>query len=154
MRSFRRGDRGQGLVEFALILPVFLLLAMGLIDVARAMFEQNTLAYAAREATRYAIVHGANGTTKTGPGTDTCTASTTYTSPAQECVNASLQGVVAKNTIGVSNVTVTATWLNGDNNRKSRVAVDLTAPTTPSLWLVKGILTQTLRASSTLVIEQ
>ena len=70
MRSFRRGDRGQGLVEFALILPVFLLLAMGLIDVARAMFEQNTLAYAAREATRYAIVHGANGTTKAGPGTD------------------------------------------------------------------------------------
>ena len=53
-------DRGQALVEFALLLPVILLLILGLIDIARAVEEENTLAFAAREGTRYAIVHGAD----------------------------------------------------------------------------------------------
>jgi Flp pilus assembly protein TadG len=60
-RLFRRDDGGQALVEFALVLPVLLLLILGLIDVARAVEEENTLAFAAREGTRYAIVHGAGG---------------------------------------------------------------------------------------------
>lgn len=57
----RGPERGQALVETALILPVLLLLILGLIDVARAVEEENTLAFAAREGTRYAIVHGVSG---------------------------------------------------------------------------------------------
>ena len=148
------GERGEGLVEFALILPVFLLLTIGLIDVGRTMFEQNTLAFAAREASRYAIVHGTNATQKAGPGTDTCAPSATYASPAVECVNSGITDLVTRDTIGVSGVQVKATWLNGDNNRKSRVTIDLTAPTSPTLWLIKGVMGPDLRASSTLVIEQ
>jgi TadE-like protein len=55
----RRPDdpvRGQSLVEFGLILPIFILLLVGLFDVGRAVYAYNTLNNAAREAGRLAIV--------------------------------------------------------------------------------------------------
>ena len=60
LRGFLTGSNegGQSLIEFALLLPVMLLIITGLIDVGRAVWQENTLAYAAREGTRYAMVHG------------------------------------------------------------------------------------------------
>lgn len=53
---FRRGERGQSLVEFALVIPIFLLVLVGLFDMGRAVFYYNTISNAAREAVRLAIV--------------------------------------------------------------------------------------------------
>lgn len=50
-------SRGQGLVEFALALPIFLLVLFGLIDVGRGVFAANSLNNAAREAGRMAAVN-------------------------------------------------------------------------------------------------
>lgn len=50
------GSRGQGLVEFALLLPVLLLILFGLFDFGRAIFAYNTVSNAAREGARIAIV--------------------------------------------------------------------------------------------------
>jgi len=59
MRDLRRGrSRGQGLVEFALVLPVFLAILIGMVDLGRAVWANNSVANAAREAARYASVHG------------------------------------------------------------------------------------------------
>lgn len=52
----QRTSRGQGLVEFALVLPVLLLIFMGILDFGRAIFAYNSLANAAREGARVAIV--------------------------------------------------------------------------------------------------
>jgi len=52
----RRTRRGQTLVEFALILPVFILLLVGLFDTARLIYAYNTVNNAAREGGRQAIV--------------------------------------------------------------------------------------------------
>ena len=49
--------RGQALVEFALVFPVFLLLLFGLIDIGRAVFAYNEITNAAREGARLAIVN-------------------------------------------------------------------------------------------------
>jgi hypothetical protein len=49
--------RGQGLVEFALVIPIFLLIVIGLFDLGRAVFINNGLGNAAREAVRLAIVN-------------------------------------------------------------------------------------------------
>lgn len=49
-------SRGQSLVEFALVLPIFLLLLFGLIDMARYVYLNSTLSQAAREAARVAAV--------------------------------------------------------------------------------------------------
>jgi len=55
----RRGGRGQALVEFALVLPFFLTVVFGIIVLGLAVFYQQQLANAAREAARYAAVHSA-----------------------------------------------------------------------------------------------
>jgi Flp pilus assembly protein TadG len=57
MRTRRRDSGGQGLVEFALVFPVFILLVLGLFDVGRAVLAYNTLTNAAREAARLGIVN-------------------------------------------------------------------------------------------------
>lgn len=49
-------SRGQAMVEFALIVPIFVLLLVGLFDVGRAVHAYNTVNNAAREAARIAIV--------------------------------------------------------------------------------------------------
>lgn len=48
--------RGQTLVEFALTIPIFLLIVVGLFDVGRGVYAYNTIANAARAAARVAIV--------------------------------------------------------------------------------------------------
>jgi Flp pilus assembly protein TadG len=45
--------RGQALVEFALILPILLLLAVGIMDFGRALFVFSEVSSATREAVRY-----------------------------------------------------------------------------------------------------
>lgn len=56
-RSRRLWERGQGLVEFALVFPVFILLLLGLLDLGRAVYAYNTIGDAAREGARVAIVN-------------------------------------------------------------------------------------------------
>jgi Flp pilus assembly protein TadG len=48
------GDRGAAAVEFALLLPLLLLILFGLIDFGRALNAQITLTQAAREGARLA----------------------------------------------------------------------------------------------------
>lgn len=57
MRAPAGHREGQGLVEFALVLPVFLLIVMGLADLGRAVYEYNSITNAVREAARLAIVN-------------------------------------------------------------------------------------------------
>ena len=58
MRKELTSRRGQSLVEFALITPVFLLLVFGIFDFARLMFTMATTSNALRNAARYATVIG------------------------------------------------------------------------------------------------
>jgi Flp pilus assembly protein TadG len=51
-----RHDGGQSLVEFSLILPVFVLLLFGLIDVGRFTYLNSVLSQGAREGSRLAAV--------------------------------------------------------------------------------------------------
>lgn len=53
----RRHAHGQALAEFALTIPIFLLLVVALFDVGRAVFSYNALTNAAREGARLAIVN-------------------------------------------------------------------------------------------------
>lgn len=55
--SLRRRGRGQTLVEFAMVMPIILLVVLGLVDLGRAVYSYNTLAQSARQAARTAIVN-------------------------------------------------------------------------------------------------
>ena len=56
-RSAAPRSRGQALVEFSLVLPLFLLLFMVVMDLGTAVFTYNSLTNAAREGARLAIVN-------------------------------------------------------------------------------------------------
>jgi hypothetical protein len=53
-----KGCRGATVVEFAMVLPLFLLLLFGIIEFGRYFFVQHTLQFATREGTRLALVGG------------------------------------------------------------------------------------------------
>jgi Flp pilus assembly protein TadG len=64
LRRLRREERGQALVEFALILPILLIMVLGIIDFGRAWNLQQTITQAAREAARAAAVDNQEVTTQ------------------------------------------------------------------------------------------
>jgi len=148
VRGFRDDERAQALVEFALVMPIFLLLVTGILDVARAVWQENTLAYAAREGTRYAIVHGASGNPIVGP--------------CSVCLNpvsnnlANVTSAVTTAAVGVYNIDVTVDYPDGGNNRNNRVSVDVSAPFVPlpSQYLLGGTFQINLRGGSMLVIQR
>jgi hypothetical protein len=66
LRRVRR-PRGQALVEFAFVAPIFFLMLFAIIDFGRYVYYVQILNNAAREGARYAIVHGANSFQPSGP---------------------------------------------------------------------------------------
>ncbi len=56
VRRTQRGSRGQSLVEFALVIPIFLLLVFALIDMGRLVYINNALSEGAREGARWGSV--------------------------------------------------------------------------------------------------
>ena len=58
--SMRCSDgKGQDLVEFAIVLPVLLLMILGIIEFAIVIFSYDTIANAAREGARVGIIYSA-----------------------------------------------------------------------------------------------
>ena len=145
---YARDDGAQSLVEFALLLPLFLLVVTGIFDVGRAVWQENSLAYAAREGTRYAIVHGSAGSPVVGPCTNCL-------NPATNNLG-NIVSAVTTNAVGVYNIDVTIDYPDGDNQRNHRVTVDATAPfiPLPSQYLLGGVFQLTLRGGSQLFIQR
>ena len=61
------GERGQAMVEFALVAPIFFLLLFAIVEGGRFIFYYETLNNATREGARFAIVHGSNALCPIGP---------------------------------------------------------------------------------------
>jgi len=58
IRKTEENEKGQSLVEFALVVPLILLLVIGIAEFGRAWMTKNILTGAAREAVRiYAVVN-------------------------------------------------------------------------------------------------
>lgn len=52
----RNRRSGQSMVEFALLVPVFMLLVLGLVDTARVVYYYNVISSSAREGAREAVL--------------------------------------------------------------------------------------------------
>lgn len=61
MKLLSRKEDGQALVEFALVLPLLLLILCGIIDFGWMFYSQLSVQNACREGARYACVHSADG---------------------------------------------------------------------------------------------
>jgi|WetSurMetagenome_2_1015567.scaffolds.fasta_scaffold813986_2 hypothetical protein len=55
--SKKKAGTAQALIEFALVIPIFIFLFMVFIDLGRAVFFYAELSNAVREGSRFAIVH-------------------------------------------------------------------------------------------------
>lgn len=70
IRKKEKGERGQSLVEFALIVPLFLLLVFAIVDFGMGFYSWITVTNAAREGARIGVV-GADAATITQRVRDT-----------------------------------------------------------------------------------
>lgn len=142
----RSQRRGQAVVEFAMVAPIFFLVLFAMIEGGRFVFVYETLNNATREGARYAIVNGANSlgcpTGPPAPGTTAC-------DPTGEAVKQEVRQA-AFGAIG-GTVTVTPIWAP-DNGRGSTVTVTATHTYRPLIPLVP-FPDITVTAESSLVVN-
>lgn len=145
MRLRLSSRRGSTIVEFALVAPVAFLLIIGLIVGGLGVSRYQQLAYLAREASRYASVHGAQWANDTGHTAATPTS----------IYNA----VIAPRAIGLdlSKLSYTVTW-NTNNSQfhtvgGAKVANTVTVALT-YVWIPGGFVPQkTMRSTSVSVMS-
>lgn len=165
-------SRGQALVEFALIIPVFLALLMGILDFGRVVWATTSLSSAAREAARFAIVHGGAATdpcpagppgpdslrTDSIPPTIVASGSCPYPSPSKLSIkDAATTAALA----GGSNITVTVcygTGCSGDtdtgtNARGTPVTIVITSTVNLVTGALLGKSSFSLSGSSTMLVN-
>jgi hypothetical protein len=137
----KRCGRGQALVEFALVAPLFFLLLFAIIDFGRYVYYVQVLNNAAREGARYAIVHGPEGIPSTGPPDDLNGAA------VEARVRTFLVGVIDGGAL-----TIRPTWPQGTNARGNTVRVEVEYEFHSVMPLVP-LPTIDVRGESTLVIN-
>ena len=146
-RQARPRMRGQTLVEFALVAPIFFLILFSIIDFGRYVYTVQILNNAAREGARYAIVHGSAGIPSSGdpaPGTT-----------SSDPTGANVKAVVRRNAVAVVNSTaslvITPVWPDG-NGRGKTVTVSVSYPFKTLIPIVP-LPPITVTGESTLVIN-
>ena len=137
-----REDRGSTMIEFCLISVMLVIVLLGVVEMGRMVLVYTTIANAAREGARYAIVHGADQTVSpSGPG-DPCTC------PDVQTV---VKYFASAGLVDTSKLTITVSYPNG-NTAGSLVSVKVTYPYDPFVNYFSSILNQTLGSTSQGVI--
>ena len=144
-RSRSHHHRGQALVEFAMVAPLFFLLLFGIIESGRFIFYYEVLNNATREGARYAIVNGANTIgCPTGPPAPGSTGCDVAGNDVRQRVREAARGVTGT-------ITVTPQWFP-DNGRGSTVTVSAFV-TYRSLVPLVPLPPITVSAESSLVVN-
>jgi Flp pilus assembly protein TadG len=139
------GERGNALVEFALVSTATLTLMLGIIDFGRALYTYHLVANAARSGTRYAMVRGSSCTVAGCPAT---------TDTIQTYVRGLAPG------IDPNSLAVTTTWSSGAGcsdpaNQGPGCIVDVQA-SYPFRFIIPLLpsFTMTMSSTSQMVISQ
>jgi Flp pilus assembly protein TadG len=134
--------RGQGLVEFALVMPLLVLLVFGLFDAGRLVIDYTTLTNASRVGARVAMVNQSNDAT--------CVAVRTFKCAAAD--HSVAMGIAAAT---IPNVVIGPSGTNCATQGGCQVTVNLTHSTqlvTPVIGSLIGPVS--LSASTTMPIER
>ena len=150
-----RDPAGQSLVESALSIGIILAVLIGILELTIALYDYNYVAYAAREATRWAMVRGSACTrlsdcSATGPQIQSYVRGLHF--PMIQSSN------LAVTTTWLSRATTTpATWTacsaSPCNLPGNEVQVTVTYPFTMDIPIV-GRVGLNLRSTSSMVISQ
>ncbi len=133
-RKRQRTGRGQSLVEFALIAPLFLTLLFGIIEGGRLLWTVHTVNNAAKEGARYTTVRGSGSIQSDAPATESKI--TTY--------------MLSKGTgLNSDELSVELVLLDGNMNDKSRFRVEASYEYDFILASMFGLGSITLTSEST-----
>ena len=163
-------QRGQSLVEFALVLPIFLLLLFGLIDGGRFVYLNSVVSQAAREGARLATVEarwlGSADPSCDAVGGPTCPSTVTGPGSLQADVVAAVNRMVAPfGSVSSSNVFIRCTdpgnlpsgaWTGVscvDNGPEMVVSVRVVMTFNPLTPGISGIRTITTSGAAAMVIN-
>lgn len=130
----RRSEGGQAIVEFALTIPILLLLMIGVLDVGRGFQAYVSLGNAVREAAREAALHGADASAEWGPTANDANVVT------------AVRGRIAG--IRTEDVAVTSSWPSSSNAAGSEVVVGATYTFQPIAFAFLGGVSMPMSASS------
>jgi Flp pilus assembly protein TadG len=135
IRARRQG--GQSLVEFALVIPVFLLILMGVVDFGMAIYKFNGVSQAAREIARVTSVHPCAGATPCAPG------SSAETAAVIQVQKGLIPGLTVSQIICVDNAGVQKSPCNFATDSVQVTVTSLYQPVTPILgsivqWTMEG----------------
>jgi Flp pilus assembly protein TadG len=148
-----RGERGAIAVEFAIILPVLMLLVFGIIDFGHAWYMRHMMSDASREGARYATRYSTSGTTRILP--KDLTPSITNFILNTSAANGGKGGYGLTDLLPAdASPSVTpggpgATWTNASNVAGQDLIVTVTATKT---WFVLGNLIPSLGSSKILTV--
>jgi Flp pilus assembly protein TadG len=112
--NLRARERGQTLLEFALVLMVLLMIILVIVDLSRAVFYYSVLHNAAREGARYGIVN------PTAPDADIIAASQALTAgmnfKTAEVTRPADKTIVVKLEYTFTPATPVLSWLRGTSS--------------------------------------
>ena len=172
----RDRTRGQSMVEFALTLPIFLLLLVSVFDLGHVVWANNAVSTAAREGARFAVVHGGTDSVRCPQGplpsnwggtTDpaaTCGFAPSTLSPYSES-REGIRNQVARWLSGSGAATISVCYGNvttcandvdavgATNVRGTRVTVTVTTTINLAAPALIGINGFTLSATSTMLVN-
>ena len=129
--GLRDDERGAEIIEFAIVSILFLMLAFGVMEFGRAIWMYGTVAHAAREGARFAIVRGSDS--------------------GRTAVPADVTSHVAQIAGGMTGLTVTTTWDDPAKDPGSVVQVQVDKDFQPALPIV-NLGSFTLSSTSRMVI--
>jgi Flp pilus assembly protein TadG len=165
-RRARQRTPGQSLVEFAIVIPVFMFTLLGLIDVARLVYLNSTLSQAAREGARVGSVEasyrGSSDSACGHLGGPVCPANdTALVSDIRAGANRMMVPFGSVGNVYVSCVSSTATppsgaWTSSSctsNTTGSLISVRVTAVFEPLTPILSDLLGMTLSGSGSMTIN-
>ena len=128
-RSTGQSQRGQSAIEFALMIVILVVLLVGMLELTMFVYTYSVLADAAKEGVRYAIVHGASGTSPAGPtGLPQTSASWTTCSSSDsgsDSVVSAVQHYAALSLHSTSAISVSVCYPDKSNSPGSAVEVSV-----------------------------
>ena|SRR5258708_1367817 len=129
-----RRQRGSAMLEGAIISLGFMAIILGVMDFGRMVWSYTLISEAAREATRYAIVHGS--------------------ASGHQASTDTIKGVVTSTAIGLSSSSITTNvTFSPDQSAGSTAKVEVNYSFTPvAPYIPSGTIT--LRSTSQMVIYQ
>ena len=133
-----RGERGSALLEFVLSVWTIFLVVFLIFEFSMSVYTYSVLANAAREGIRYAVVHGSDNSSCSGPG---CADS------GGNNVSSVVKGYAALSFHDLRGMTVTPTWTDGKSSPGSRVKIAVNYPYLPYLQ-IPGFVAPTMQVTA------